>query len=72
MPKDFRKFKKEIEEEGYLVEPTRGGHYAVKTKDGDFLEGFAVSHGKRTKGGEVWDPYVRLVMKAIKRHKGQL
>jgi len=36
MPKDFRKFKREIENAGYLVELNKSGHYAVKTKDGFF------------------------------------
>ncbi len=71
MPKDFRKFKREIEQAGYFIRQTRSGHYSVETKDGEFLEGFAVSHGKRTRGGEVWDSYVRLVFRAIAHHKQQ-
>ena len=69
MPLDFRKFKKEIENEGYHVIETRKGHYKILTKDGDVLECFSVSHGKRTKRGEVWDPYVNLVRNAIKANK---
>ena len=69
MPIDFRAFKKQIESEGYLVEQTRRGHFRVRTPQGNVLVFFAVSHGSRTKGGEVWDSYVKEVMKAIKNHK---
>jgi len=69
MPEDFRKFRREIEKAGYFVEKAKNNHYKVKTNSGSVLVRFAVSHGKRTKGGEVWDSYVNLVMKAIGKHQ---
>lgn len=69
MPEDFRKFRKKIMEAGYFVEKTKSNHYAVKTEAGEVVEMFAVSHGRWTRGGEVWDSYVNLIMKAIARHQ---
>jgi hypothetical protein len=71
MPMDFYKFKKEIEREGYSIIVTMKRHYWVITPTGGKLILFAVSHGKHTKGKEVWDSYVRLVRKAIKNDKAQ-
>ena len=69
MPIDFRKFKRKIESAGYFLKQTGSNHYLVKAANGDVLEAFAVSHGRRTKGGEVWDSYVRLIIKAIKKYE---
>jgi hypothetical protein len=66
MPEDFRKLKRKIEKAGYFLEMTKNNHYKIKTDSGDVLVRFAVSHGRHTKGGGVWDSYVNLIMKAIK------
>ncbi len=72
MPEDFRKFKRKIEKAGYFIEMSQNNHYKVKTNSGYVLARFAVSHGRRTKGGGVWDSYVNLVVKAIKRHREEI
>lgn len=68
MPLDFRKFRKELEEQGYSVVMTTNGHYWVVKADGGKLVNFAVGHGKNK--GEVLDSYLRNVRKAIKEDQG--
>lgn len=71
MPEDFRKFKREIEAQGYFLEQTKKGHFWVLTPTGGKLILFAVGHGANTKAGEVDDNYLRKVRKYIKLHKGK-
>jgi hypothetical protein len=66
MPKDFSRFKREIEREGYTVTSSKQGHWKVLTPHGKLLIMFAETHGSRSKRGEVFDHYVRQVMKAIR------
>lgn len=61
MPLEFRKFKKEIESNGYSVEQTQKGHYWVVTPTGGKLITFAVDR----KNNEVFDSYLSSVRRAI-------
>jgi hypothetical protein len=63
VPVDFRKFKKEIEGQGYSVVMTNKGHYYVVKPNGGKLVPFAVGHGRNK--GLVLDAYVSSVRKAI-------
>lgn len=70
MPLDFRRFREEIEENGFSVERTAQGHYWVLTKTGGKLIIFAVSH-KKNSGGEVYDSYLAKVRKAMKAYRNE-
>ena len=69
MLEDFRKFKREIERQGYALDRTKSGHYQVIAPGGLVIANFAVTHGKGAKSGEVLNPYVRIVRKSIRQHK---
>ncbi len=69
MPADFRKLRREIEDQGLFLEETKKGHYKILSADGTVLTVFAVSHGKSAKRGEVLDCYVRPIRKLIQSYK---
>jgi hypothetical protein len=69
MPLAFRDLEREVKAQGYLVEMTKQGHYWVLTPSGGKLIVFSVSHKKNSRG-EVFDPYVRNVRKAIRKDLG--
>lgn len=70
MPLAFRDLKEEVEALGYSLEVTTKGHYWVITSNGGKLINFAVSHKKNSRG-EVWDPYVLKIRKAIKEDQNK-
>lgn len=72
MPLDFRKFKREIEDRGCSLQETTKGHYRVVAPGGRILTVFAVTHGKHTKGGEVYNHYVNQVRRLIDEFDNQM
>lgn len=65
MPMSEKEFLKMVAEANCTTETTAKGHGIVYDEKGKFLSGYAVSHGKRTKRGEVPDSYVRNFKRAL-------
>lgn len=56
MPINLKDFLQMLTDAGCTWEIDANGHYRIYW-NGLFVSTFAVSHGKRTKGNEVWDDY---------------
>lgn len=66
MPLSIKAFLEMLQADGCTWEIDANGHYRVYWKE-LFVTGFAVSHGKKTKGGEVWDQYKFTYRSRLKR-----
>ncbi len=63
-PLSFRQFEALVRSYGCTMEII-GRHGAIR-KDGKYVSRFAITHGKRTKGNEVKDVYVRIFLRAMR------